>query len=459
MSKTTILAVSLAAWSSIGQATAQDRPSAGTSIASTLATAKLTEVRGDLALAQSQLEAAIHGASAEERAQLRAVLLQLRQRSGADTVESTSISAAAAQGQEPGKADPVMRLVRKLDEGTTANKDVEFAVTELRSLGRLIDTALIAELPKLGPFGLDNAMTLLNGSEHPTLLPTLESMLAKGDPAVAQALALRHVKMRSSIAIPLARRFAGQEYSAQTRFYALAVLLRHTDVDQGTLALLAELAEDKSVRKDLLDLAERDRGRDRVRAAARNALLEQLARTPDRAGFRARSLLLVAEQNLEEAQAVEQLMLLPDDLRGRIARQLAMKHTAWVEVAAMAIGVEDQSLDEWWVSKVEWSRQPDVAMRALLRRPDLAMANQLPISIASLVENGWTLSEELEAPFLRYIERSNGWWTLVGALPIAPPSAPALLAGVASAIASAANLHGDARHLELALAICRIPHS
>lgn len=393
MSKRVIIGAALAAWSSFGVVAAQS--SEPVNVAASIATAKLAEARGEFVSAQATLQAALERAKPAERQRVEAELQRLRRALGQEPV-------ADVQGQQPG--DPVARQIAILEQGTTQNERVGAAYRELDLLGPLVDEQLIAALPKAGMFGLRNLLNLLEDSEHPDLPRALGQLLDGDDPAVAAVLADKiaglNREFRSEAVKVLALRLSGEAYPARMRARMLDAMLR-TDVEhERILAVTSQLVEQPAARSAVAEFAIERRQTELTRA-----ILHQLIAVDDEAGQKARAALLTSAADLDEATALQRLEAIEPDLRSRTARVLAEEHPDWVRVAALGISESMGSTE--WLAAVEWWREPEVAMRALLRVPIDRDEGQAWNEIVTLIHNGWTAPAEFDEALVRWCERRN----------------------------------------------------
>lgn len=405
MSKRVIIGAALAAWSSFGAVAAQS--SEPVNVAASIATAKLAEARGEFVSAQATLQAALERAKPAERQRVEAELQRLRRALGQQP-------AADVQGQQPG--DPVARQIAILEQGTTQNERVGAAYRELDLLGPLVDEQLIAALPKAGMFGLRNLLNLLEDSEHPDLPRALGQLLDGDDPAVAAVLADKiaglNREFRSEAVKVLALRLSGEAYPVRMRARMLDAMLR-TDVEhERILAVTSQLVEQPAARSAVAEFAiER-----RQQTELTRSILHQLIAVDDEAGQKARAALLTSAADLDEATALQRLEAIEPDLRSRTARVLAQEHPDWVRVAALGISESMGSTE--WLNAVEWWREPEVAMRALLRVPIDRDEGQAWNEIVTLIHNGWTAPAEFDEALVRWCERrSRGMDPFVHSLP------------------------------------------
>ncbi|MEZ5989460.1 MAG: HEAT repeat domain-containing protein [Planctomycetota bacterium] len=95
--------------------------------------------------------------------------------------EKEKVAAAQGRPDEPA-GDPVRRLIKRLDEGSTNDLRVKAAYESLSSLGVLMVPSLLAELDDLGPFGLQNAQKLLGRYPSKDLTAIAERYLVDEDP-------------------------------------------------------------------------------------------------------------------------------------------------------------------------------------------------------------------------------------------------------------------------------------
>lgn len=351
-----------------------------------LAEAKLARARGEFQKADGILKNALQWAKGADRTQLLAA---------SDAVDG-DLGKTTATMQNPGKPDPVKRLIATLNQGTRRQPKVTSALDELESLGALIVPTLLEALPNLGPFGLRNALNLLRDIDDPRIRPALEALCEKPNDAVVHAITKELADMRREVALPLALRFSNAGWPAATRFKALCVLVRYAPTKAKPLAM--ELARDFSLHSDLLELAgtaKEDLGKTIWRELAKNGQEHHRAASNGQ-------LLLVAE-GLTEAAAIATLEAMPESYRFIIARELAKRHREWVHVGLIAMKTTSgsrQGCGEEWFAKMEWWRHPNESMAMLIATPDEQFNyTNVRTPLHAIISSGWELPTELEREF------------------------------------------------------------
>ena len=355
---------------------AQETPTPATRIAA----AKLLETSGDLQQALVELEQALAGASEADRTAIQQQQARLRQRMGRASVDS-------AQG--PVNADPLQRQIHVLNTASRRDPGVAEAMADLESLGALAVPALVAALPKLGPYGLGNALSVLRSSSDVRVVPALQSLLRDSDPAVVLAVAQELPSLRREVALPVATVLATQELAADTMFAVFEAMRRHAPADAATLDLATRLAAQPGLQQRLFDAVGREVGAaaDAVRTALMKAAgplqapatVAWIARHPERS----------------EADVLALIMALVPAQRPAAARSALQRNPDWLEVGRIALAgiVEhDESVREAWFVDGAWQRRPDEVARVLLAlplRPGSQAAQGAASVCAGLVENGW----------------------------------------------------------------------
>lgn len=401
MSKKVLLGAALAAWSSIGAAVAQQP-----SVASSLATAKLAESRGEIVKAKATLESAMPRASADEKARLEAELTRLRALLG-------EAPKAVAPAQDPEERDPVARLILTLDRGTEADPQVKLAVDQLQELGTLIDGMLVEQLPKFGPFGLHNALELLHESTHPALLPTLQKLLQDGEPAIADAISRRLCDMSATVALPLARKLADAR-PAGCKLQSVLFALRDSGAeDKEMLALAERMAAQPEQREGLWRFASKSEG------PVGKACLKLLAEGDDSNAANARARLLYDDKDLDEARAMAEIARLPEGFRINVAHELLGTHPEWIRVAEQAMKQTSSSPDTSLLRRVEWWREPEIGMRTLLALPESYRDDRGYLrALESIANTTWILPEEMQLDLERVITQTGKWNLLLLTIPM-----------------------------------------
>lgn len=393
-------------------AAAQQAPTA----AERLAAAKLAEARGDFAKAEAELRAAAASGDEESRQAAHMQLALLRSRLGIRP------DPHADPAQDPLPAgDPVQRLIATMETGSQELKEVEAACRQLQSLGALVVPPLLAALPKLGPFGLANALWVLGPQQDPRIAPALLARLADADPAITLAIAERLGNLHGAVAIPVARALAAAEGAPAVQLRAF-VVLRGKGVTDGALGALAvRLAKEPSVHEALLD--ELDDATDAVALAIHAELMNSGA------GFvraQATSHWLGARKDVGEAEALARLSPLEPQFQWWVARGLVAAHRDWVRVGLLALPHwEDgrEPLNESWFDATEWWRLPEQAAPALLALASRRSSDQQRIAtvVAKIVEQGWLVPAELQQSLERLLlggNLSDAEYAFVRAIPV-----------------------------------------
>lgn len=393
-------------------AAAQQAPTA----AERLAAAKLAEARGDFARAEAELRAAAASGDEESRQAAHMQLALLRSRLGirpdphADPV------------QDPLPAgDPVQRLIATIETGSQDLKEVEAACRQLQSLGALAVPPLLAALPKLGPFGLANALWVLGPQQDPRIAPALLARLADADPAITLAIAERLGGLHGAVAVPVARALAAAEGAPAVQLRAFVVLRGKGVADDALGALAVRLAKEPSVHAALLD--ELDDATDDVALAIHAELMNSGA-----GSVRAQATLhwLGARKDVGEAEALTRLSPLEPQFQWWVARGLVAAHRDWVRVGLLALRHwEDgrEQLNESWFDATEWWRLPEQAAPALLALAARRSSDRQRIAavVAKIVEQGWLVPAELQQSLERLLLGGNvseAEYAFVRAIPV-----------------------------------------
>ncbi len=375
---------------------------------SRLAAAKLAESRGELALAEQDLRAALVGSTGAARAQVETELRGLLARQG---------RAETAAVQDPANGgDPIQRLLAVLERGSNDRPEVRAAVDELHSLRALALPALLTALPKMGPFGLSNAMSILSEQDDARIAPSLLARMEGADPAVLTAILARVDDMHSSVAMMVAREVAKRDVPPNTLITALQVLLHHRTEQEAPRELALRLAKVPSTQAVVLELVRKEKA-----GWVMETLTELMAATDPSVRAGATSRWLVLQKDLTEAAALAQIGKLPSAQQWWVARDAAAFHPTWVQCGLMALQGADRDgvRKESWFQAMEWWRQPEQAAPALLALPDTTTALD---HVAMMVARGWVAPVSLQEPLERAVVASASqgpWQTLIRAMPTA----------------------------------------
>ncbi len=374
-----------------------------------MAAAKLAQTRGDLTAALEELRMAQGSAPPEQQEQLQRAMRSLLD------------SQAGVGAQDPQGGDPVQRLIAVLDTGSDADPAVFNAYRQLEQLGNLMLPQVLAAFPKMGPFGMRNALSLLRPFDDARIVDVLGKRLDGADPAVTAAIANMLSEMRPTVSVPLAQSIAAKATDEQVLIAVLWSLMKFDLDNEMTSKLAMHLANSSSssTRARVLDLIVdfesrwaatvldmlRQRGEEAFRA---RATYEWLQRVPD----------------LSEAKALQALQTMPAATVASLATDLLRQHPQWGEVAMRALRSAIDSgatLDLRAFDKSPWGKQRDAAGTLLLELP-IAPHNersQLADACMALIKSGWQVPAGNEGR-LAEIMRAQGsgrWTTLVTAMP------------------------------------------
>lgn len=406
----------LAALFGFAPALAQQTPPEARNAAGAIVAAKLLEERGDYAAAERTLRDVLAQASADQKQgvaqELAALLRRLGRAKEAD--ELLGAKPAPSQGQ-----DPLAELVQMLDRDLLS-ETVDIAKKELGMLGPLAVPALLSALPKFGPFGLTNAIELLQQQDDPRIGPALRQFADGADPSVQQVLAAAMGKFPSAVSLPLAQAFAAPDQPVKLQIEALRELLALQPDAAATKALALRLAADPTgVAQGSLGSLFEQRAVDWFVEVC--AILKDHGAGDGRAWATQQWLLL--QPDVTEEQALAVLGGLPADWSVTASSALARKHPDWVQVALFAVrqvGSLDQNKIGNLLGSVEWWRSPDASARELLRLPR-ASSNETKVLhnvIADLAARGWQLPPELDLACAPIMVAMDNWRPFLAALPV-----------------------------------------
>lgn len=377
-----------------------------------LAQAKLAEARGDVAAARRALEDALAKASDADKAALREALAALPQDGNATTGGDGTIRrladdpAAAAAGfrelmRQMGRADgptqdPVQRLIAVLDQGTREVEAVNQAMGQLEGLAALAVPPLLAALPKLGPFGLVNAMQLLQGQNDPRIAPALLAR-ANGDPAIAALVVEQSQSMADAVREALVVGLDETSMPPATQLQFADVMGSAPGMDQRRHALALRLADEPMMQRELAHrLGD-------WQAPWADEVFTRLRASKDPATAATATARWLAQQtHLDEATALAAIQALAPRHRWWVARQVTMRSKHWAKVALLGLGdgANDKQLhqDPWFLG-VEWRSGGGEAASALLQlaktQPDLVQRITTPVG--AIVRDGWIVPPALDA--------------------------------------------------------------
>jgi hypothetical protein len=377
-----------------------------------LAQAKLAEARGDVAAARRTLEDALAKANEADKAALREALAALPQDGTATTGGDGTIRrltddpAAAAAGfrefmRQMGRADsptqdPVQRLIAVLDQGTRGVEAVNQAMGQLEGLGALAVPPLLAALPKLGPFGLVNAMKLLEGQNDPRIAPAVLAR-ANSEPAIAALVVEQSQSMAAAVREALVVGLDETKMPPATQLQFADVMGSAPGMDQRRHALALQLADDPTVQRDLGGMLVQWQvpWADEVFAKLR------ASRDPATAAG-ATAQWLQMQTDLDEDDALAAIQPLDPRHRWWVARQVTTRSKHWAKVALLGLGegARNKPLhqDPWFLG-VDWRSGGGEAAIALLdaakTQPDLGKA--VRGQLVAIVMSGWVVPPEQEA--------------------------------------------------------------
>lgn len=376
-----------------------------------LAQAKLAEARGDVAAARHTLETALAKAAEADRPALRDALAALPQEGGPANADEAAIrkllddpaTAARIRAllQQRGfviapTQDPVQRLVAVLDAGTPRDPAVEDAMGQLERLGALVVPPLLAALPKLGPFGLVNAMHLLEGHDDPRIAPAVLAR-ASGEPAITALVVERSQSMSDAVREALVVGLDETQMPPATQLQFADVMGSAPGMDERRHALALRLADEPTVQRELAHRL------DSWRAPWADEVLTRLRASKDPAtAANATAQWLAQQTQRDEAVALAAIQALDPRHRWWVARQVTSRNKKWVKVALLGLGegANNKLLqqDAWFLG-VDWRHGGGDAAAPLLNllraQPDLAS----PIGghLAAIVMSGWVVPPEHEA--------------------------------------------------------------
>jgi hypothetical protein len=391
---------------------AQQGEQAQPSVRARLAAATLAEARGDTAAAVRELEQAEKEASGEQRAEVAAALAALRGRRG--------VAPAAAPTQDPrAGSDPVQRCIRDLELGSADHPAVGTAWQQLLALGPLAVEPLLAALPRLGPFGLANALSLLAEHADERVVDAFLALVEQRDPAKARLIADVLHLMPDRAALAVARAIVSAPLPASVHLRAFDVMCGHEVGHDELPAIARSLVNDASLHAELLQRSQRSK------AEWAKVVQSTIAETgAERLRFLARGQMLLGRDGLTEDQALEVLATMPDDLVESFGADVLVGRPTWVRLGAFVVRAQPSlnlAQAQWFVA-MDWWRGGDEAAAALLvlaRRA--ALMDQPPATLvlrpalAKLVESGWRAPAALDADLVRAAPVCE-WSTVVGAL-------------------------------------------
>lgn len=403
MATKALVVAALAVWSWIAPLPAQSRES----VDAQLAKAVLLESQGDTAGAEEVLRLTIAAAEAKQRPQAEAALRGLLQRLGRG--EDATAKAVTAQDpvtvRAPAAGDPIQRLLAALDEGSTNVKSVDEAYGQLQSLGALVVPHLLAALPKFGPFGLRNAVSLLRSFDDPRIVPALRARIANDD-AVAAMLA-EELGARAPWTMAFARELAGRPLPPKARFEVLQVLRGSGADEREWRPLLDALLGVPEVHDELLESVSKE-GKGAYDEIVLKALQQQ---GNDYVRAAATLRLLLADPRLDEATALAAFAKPPALHVTWMAKQLVERNPSWAGVGVLALrGNDTDGLPEQhWFTRTEWWRRPAEAAPALLRvrvRPGHSH-DAIVRSLKAIADTGWRVPRDLEMEFVKRMSEAN----------------------------------------------------
>jgi hypothetical protein len=381
-----------------------------------LAQAKLAEARGDVAAARRTLEEALAKASEADQVTLREALAALPQDGSVAAVDERTLRKllddpmAAARFREllqqrgfPAAAtqDPVQRRIAVLDEGTSEVKAVDVAMSQLSQLGTLAVSPLLEALPKVGPFGLVNVLSLLQIQNDSRIAPALLER-ANRDPAFAVLIVDRLQHMADAVRLGLVAGFDATKLPPAVQMQFAEVMGDVNGMDERRHALALRLADEPTLQEDLCYRL----GRWQVPWA--DAVFAKLRASQDPAtAAQATAQWLLLQKDLDEASALAMIQQLDPRYRGSVARQVTTRAKHWAKVALLGLGEGANHKDlhkEAWFHNVLWRHGGGDAATALLQltkaQPD-ALEVIVP-QVLRIVEDGWILPREWDATLGSY---------------------------------------------------------
>lgn len=417
MANTRFVDAALAAWLSLAPA-AQEAGVRTPSVEAHLAAATLAEARGDVAAALRELQAAQAAAAGDELSVVQAAIAAFAARRGDEPpkrVDELLHEAGFGRSAQDPRQDPVRSLIADLDKGSTRDPAIEESWRRLASLGALVVPPLVEELPKLGPFGRQNALRLLVVQDDPRVPTAVRALLAaQQDPAIIAAVADVLGDMPRACAVAIAKDLGGPDVAAPVRMRAFRTLIEHDTPDAELLPIARALAELPSLHEEMLAQATK------VRSQWADTVLRTVAAADDYpANMRARQELLLRTPELTEEQALAALGEMPLAFAAAVAPALADGRPAWVRVGAFALrgNPRAQHGRQRWFEQMEWWRGGDEAIAALLALPAEAFQDS-PVhnAIEQILATGWKVPPELDAALARFAQRGS-WDEFVAALP------------------------------------------
>ncbi|MFO1077609.1 MAG: HEAT repeat domain-containing protein [Planctomycetota bacterium] len=399
-----------------------------------LAAAKIAEGKGDFAAAETELGAALAVASGDDRTrveeQLRALLQKLGKEEG-------------KPGPQAQWNDPVQRCILALDGSAESD-----AVAKLGSLGRLVVPQLLAALPRLGPFGVRNAVRLLGAVPDERARDALLHAIDTGDQAVIAAIEQTLSRMVREMALPLAERLADADVVCATKLAALQVLL-NLDPERGgaeVAAMALTAPETASVHERLL--AALDRGRPTWQKSVLAALWQHGGPAVRAEVLRQRILI---DSTLSEDEVLAEFDTIGEGGRVHAADGACQRHPDWIrlgvkqlEAAMQCADAEVGAIIRTW----EWWRAPDIAAPTLFAEANRGRRAYLWEALPAMVQHGWRIPLALEdaVAAVAGAHGTEGWRTFVLGMPedaearavalmdrIGDPAAGGLAFGVAAA--------------------------
>jgi HEAT repeat protein len=382
-----------------------------------LAAAQLAQSRGDFAVAERELDAAQQIADGEQKADVERARRALRSLSRPEQhYPSTPAEAGRIREvlQERGFGnqgrDPVQDLIATLNTGPWDVGAVQNAWSQLLSLRGLMVPPLVEALPRLGPFGLQNAIALLDEYEDERITKALMTLLDRRTPEVATLIANSLTQMAKPVALPLAERLIQADQPARVRVDAFRALVR-CGVSEGRLTALAqELVAVPQLHTTLWDTAQSATG------PWVDAILTGLALSPTEELRAATSLhQLRRAGSQDEASVLAILAQFSDPVRAQAAHRLVREHPEWARVAAIGLAAPAANLVD--LGAVHWWRAPDAAASALLAYGCKGPSRDPAPTLAGLVANGWRAKPEHETRLVEFARKLGESMLLASALP------------------------------------------